>query len=396
MMAAGRASELGARVLLLEKNQRLGIKLLVTGNGRCNVTNNVSKQAFIDEIWPNGKFLHSSLHAFGPAEIMEFLEGRGLGLQTEEHNRVFPKSNRATDVLNVLKRYLDDGGVTIMYGAEVVKFHKHGQAIESVLLSDGRKIRADNFIIATGGKSFPETGSTGLGYVLAKSCGHRIVDLRPALTSIEVKDSWARELEGISLAKIEAVISEGKTKLVKRQGDLIFTSSGVSGPVIFDLSGHASLAGKKDLKITLNMMPQLSQQALDERLRELFHREGNKQLKNGLSQLLPSKMAARIMMLSKVDGEKKQNEVTREERQALVGMIRDFSLTIDRVANIDRAYVTAGGVSLAEVHPKTMQSTLVDNLYFAGEILDLTGPTGGFNLQITWTTGYAAGSSAAK
>lgn len=396
MMAAGRASELGARVLLLERNQRLGIKLLVTGNGRCNVTNNIYKQAFIDEIQPNGRFLHSSLHAFGPAEMMEFLESRGLGLQTEEHNRVFPKSNRATDVLNVLKQYLDDSGVTIEYGAEVVKFHKHGNSIESVLLADGRKIKAEKFIIATGGKSFPETGSTGLGYVLAKSCGHQITDLRPALTSIETKEPWVRELEGVSLAQIEVSIWVGKARLAKGQGDMVFTSSGVSGPVIFDLSGHASLAGKSHLRISLNLLPQFSQRSLDERLRELFHRDGNKRLKNGLSQLLPSKIVARIIQLSKIDGEKKQNEVTKEERQILVEMVSDFSLAIDRVANIDRAYVTAGGVSLSEINPKTMKSKLIDNLYFAGEILDLTGPTGGFNLQITWTTGYAAGSAAAE
>lgn len=396
MMAAGRAAELGARVLLLEKNQRLGIKLLITGNGRCNVTNNISHQEFIKEIQPNGKFLHSSLNLFGPVEMMEFLERRGLKLQTEEFNRVFPKSNRSTDVLNVLKEYLHEGKVTIMYDAEVIKFIKQGNLIEGVLLASGQKIFGSKFILTTGGKSFPETGSTGMGYALARNCGHKIVDLRPALTSINVRESWVRELEGVSLEKSEVSIMDGEKKIIKKLGDLIFTGSGVGGPVIYDLSSQVSLFAKNNLRLMINIMPQFNKYSLDESLQEFFHRAGNKQLKNGLAQLMPAKLAARVIAEAAVDGDKKLTEIMKTERASLVKSITEFKLMISGVANFDRAYVTAGGVDLREINPKRMQSIMVGNLYFAGEVLDVTGPTGGFNLQIAWSTGFAAGTCSAQ
>lgn len=396
MMAAGRASEFGARVLLLEKNQRLGIKLLITGNGRCNVTNNLTPREFIEEIGQNGKFLHSCLHVFGPKEMMGFLENRGLRLQIEESGRVFPKSNRSMDVLGTLARHLEEGKVTVRYGAEAVKFIKHGGKIESVMLADGQYLKARKFILTTGGKSLPETGSTGMGYVLAKSCGHRIIDLRPALSAINIKEAWIGELEGVSLSNAEAALREDGKLTVKKRGDLIFTATGISGPLSHDLSSHLRPGGELPIELIIDLLPQFQTNSLDEHLRKFFHEEGGRQLKNGLARLLPAKLALRVIIAAQVTGEKKQTEIAREERKRLVRALKSFELRVHSLGNFDKAYATAGGISLAETDPKTMKSKIVENLYFAGEILDLVGPTGGFNLQIAWSTGFAAGTAAAS
>lgn len=396
MMAAARAGELGARVLLLEKNQRLGIKLLITGNGRCNVTNDITAKEFISTIGTNGKFLSSGLHMFGPQTVMSFFEGRGVKLKTEDHDRVFPASNKGLDVLAGLQSYLVASKVEIMYGADVIKLNKSNTHIESVSLSNGTTIKADKFIVTTGGKSYPNTGSTGNGYIWAKKLGHEIITLRPGLAAIDIEEKWVSSLEGISLKNVEISAWKNEKRLMKKTGDLIFTKTGVSGPVIHDIS--LLISGEVDfsrVKLTLNLLPSVEQEKINLYLQDMFNRDGNKHLINGVSRILPERLADIVLKHARTSPDKKQSEVNKEERSKLAEILGGFRLHVAGVANFDKANVTAGGVSLVEVDPKTMKSKIVNNLYFAGEILDLAGPTGGFNLQICWSTGYLAGQAAA-
>lgn len=397
MMAAGRAGELGARVVLLEKNSKLGLKLLLTGNGRCNLTNlSGDDRKFTEKFGRNGKFLFSSLHQFGVSDVIEFFQKRGVKTKAEERGKVFPASDRANDVVEALKLYLKESGVKIRLGAEVKRIIKRKKSIEKIILADNEEILAESFIICTGGRSYPETGSTGDAYLWLKELGHLIIELRPALAPIIIKDEIVEELEGLSLADAQIYLYKNNRKIYKEKGEAIFTKNGMSGPIILDLSGRIGKAfpGKVDIKI--DFMPNLDFKKLDEKISQDFRREGNKFIKNYLDSMLSQKLVFGILKLAQIDPEKRVNLIGREERKILAHLLKEFSLEVEGLEGYDRAVITSGGVKLNEVNPKTMRSKIIDNLYFAGEILDLDGPTGGYNLQVCWSTGFVAGENAAR
>lgn len=396
MMAAGRAGERGARVILLEKNPSLGLKLLATGHGRCNLTNlSADAKTAIGAYGKNGKFLLSSFYKFGVKDLIEFFESRGVITKAEDNGRVFPASDKAGDILNVLKNYLLEAKVEIRYNAEVKEIFGQDKKIVKIILADGDEIVADKFIVATGGMSFPGTGSTGDGYGWLEKLGHMIVRPRPALTPVMVKESFIKELEGLSLREVEiSVLQDGK-KIASKTGEAIFTADGMSGPVIINLSEAIGrlLPGKISLRI--DFRPELDSAGLDKQIQRDFQADNNKLLKNYLSGILPARAATVIAKLIGVDAEKKINLVTKEERKKLGKILKELTLEIKGLKGFDRAMLTAGGVALKEIDPSTLRSKLFANLFLAGEILDLAGPTGGYNLQICWSTGFAAGDSAA-
>ncbi len=397
MMAAGRAGELGARAVLIEKNKNLGVKLLMTGNGRCNLTNlSGDDRKFIEKFGKNGKFLFSSLHQFGVSDVIEFFQKRGVKTKVEEKGKVFPASDRANDVVAALVLYLKESGVKIRLGAEVKQIIKKKKTIEKIILADDEEILADKFVMSTGGRSYPETGSTGEAYFWLKELGHSIVELRPALVPIIIKDEIVKELEGISLADARIYVYKNNRKIYKERGEAIFTKNGMSGPIIFDLSGRIGkeLPGKVDIKI--DFIPDLDFKKLDEKISQDFRREGNRFIKNYLDPMLSQKLVFGILKLAQIDPEKRANLIGREERKTLAHLLKEFSLEVEGLEGYDRAVITSGGVKLNEVDPKTMRSKIIDNLYFAGEVLDLDGPTGGYNLQVCWSTGRVAGESAAE
>lgn len=397
MMAAGRAGELGARVVLLEKNKDLGVKLLATGNGRCNITNKTDGlRAMAAKFGKNGKFLFSSLNKFRPEDVIGFFEGRGVKTKMEDANRVFPASDKARDVLNALTDHLKEFQVEIKTSAGVKEIVKKNSKIEKAILLSGEEIIADKFIIATGGKAYPLTGSAGDGYGWLKKSGHTITELRPALVPILIKEKIVKELEGLSLADIGISIYKDNKKIGSMRGEAIFTAEGLSGPVILDMSREIgkALPGKVGLRIDFE--PEMDFTELDQKMQKDFQEEGGKMLKNSLDRLLPKKLVPVIIRLAGIDPEKKANSVTKEERKKITHLLKEFRLEVKDLAGYDRANVTSGGIKLSEVDPRTMRSKLIDNLYFAGEILDLDGPTGGYNLQVSWSTGYAAGESAAR
>lgn len=395
MMAAGRAGELGSSVVLLEKNNKLGVKLLLTGGGRCNLTNKVeNKKDMVSQLGENGKFLFSALHRFGAEEVMEFFTNRGVPLKIEDNNRVFPESNRASDVLNALIDYLHESKVDILTGSAVKDIVKRGNNIEKIILTNGDEIRADKYIIATGGKSYPETGSSGEGYEWLRMLGHTIINPRPALAPLIMKENFIKDLQGISLPNVSVSVYKQDKKIAEKNGEIIFTADGLSGPAIINISKAIGQALPEKTILKLNFFPQHDSAEMDEKVRRIFLEANNKLLKNSLDGLLPSRLSSMIIKLSNIDSEKQINLVTREERKKLVQLLKEFTLEAKELAGFGKAMVTAGGVALNEVDPQTMKSKIIDNLYFAGEILDLDGPTGGFNLQIAWSTGYTVGMGA--
>ncbi|MDP1833953.1 MAG: NAD(P)/FAD-dependent oxidoreductase [Candidatus Moranbacteria bacterium] len=422
MMAAGRAAELGAHVALLEKNGSLGRKLLITGKGRCNLTQaEFDDKEIIKKFGRNGKFLFSALAAFGPEEVIRFFEDRTVPVKIERGGRVFPKSDRAQDVLRALERYLEtrpvgnpENKVEIIYDADVAGFDvapaASGGKIASVKLAEkgymsaekqammpARRIYADKFIICTGGKSYPATGSTGDGYQWAKNLGHKIIPPAPALVPVKTKEAWVKDVQGLSLKNVTIDLWQDNKKQDSRFGEMMFAHFGLTGPIVLDLSKKiGELMEKGEVAIAIDLKPALDHDQLDARLQRDFKENSNKDFINYLPELLPQKIIAIIINLSGIDPRKKINSVTKEERKKLVGLLKDLRLTADGTTGYNQAIVTSGGVDTKEVDPKTMRSRIVDNLFLAGEILDLDGPTGGYNLQMCWSTGYAAGTYAAR
>lgn len=401
LMAAGRAGESGAQVVLLEKNLRPGLKLLMTGNGRCNITSQIeTPRLLVEKYGPSGKFLFSALSEFGPSEVIEFLENRGVAIKVEAGGRVFPKSDKAQDVLEALFNYLKESKVKIKTGAEVQEIVKKGRKIEKIILAGGEEVLADKFIIATGGKSYPTSGSTGDGYKWLKKLGHEIVPPAPALTPIIVKDKFVKRLEGLSLKNVKASLLEitekNKKPIDSQIGDVMFMADGVSGPAILNLSRAAARALPAKLRLSLDLFPTLSLEKLDQKIRTDFESAKNKAIVGFLEKSWPRRLAETLAELAGIDPQKAVNSVTKDERRKLTELLKDFSLSVYGLAGFDRAMITSGGVKLSEIDPKTMKSKLIDNLYLAGEILDIDGPTGGFNLQVCWSTGYRAGQSAAQ
>ena len=395
MMAAVTAARRGKNVLLLEKNEKLGKKLFITGKGRCNLTNSAEVEEFFNAVVSNPKFLYSSFYSFTNDQVIGFFEELGVKTKVERGGRVFPESDHSSDVIRALEQEMKRLGVRISLGTEVKEMLTEDGRAKGVRLSSGRTIAADAVIVATGGISYPSTGSTGDGYRFARECGHKVTDLSPALVPMEVKEWYAKELMGLSLRNIGIRITDGKKKLYEEFGEMLFTHYGVTGPVILSAS---SIVGKKlkehPLTLHIDLKPALTEEQLDKRVLREFEANHNRQFKNAVDSLFPAKLKPVAIELSGIPEEKKVNEVTKEERLHFVRLIKDFSMTLTGLRGYHEAIITKGGVSVKEIDPGTMESKLVKGLYFAGEVLDLDAVTGGYNLQIAWSTGYLAGANA--
>lgn len=395
MIAAGRAGELGAKVVLLEKNSQLGTKLLLTGGGRCNLTNLRDNRQLADSFGRNGRWLLSGLSKFGSEKVVEFFNQHGLATKMEDDNRIFPQSNRAQSVLRVLMDYLAAGQVDIRLGAEVKEIITKDRQIDKLILADDQIITAKRFIICTGGQAYPATGSTGIAYEWLKKIGHQIAEPRPALVSLVLKDKFIKDLEGLSLPAVRLSCYRAQKRVCSVNGPVIFTANGLSGPAALNLSRTISREDLSGLTIQLDLFPELNLDQLDQQLQADFS-TSNKLFKTAVGQLVPPKLVETLISLTGINAQKKLNSLSRSERQALAHLLKEFNLSLFGLAGFGRAMITAGGVELSEIDPKNMGSKLIENLYLAGEILDLDGPTGGYNLQVCWTSGYLAGENAAK
>ena len=395
MMAAIAAAEHGHQVQLFEKNEKLGKKIYITGKGRCNVTNACDTEELFAAVVHNPKFLYSSFYSFTNRDIMELVEKNGCPLKTERGGRVFPVSDKSSDVIRALTVCLKNAGVQVRLYEEVDSVETGDGGVSGIRLKKtGERIPADAVIVATGGLSYPSTGSTGDGYRFAEKTGHKVTDLSPALVPFETAEPVVKELQGLSLKNIQARILKGKKVIYEEFGEMLFTHFGVSGPVLLSASSYGAAQLKKGpLTLSLDLKPALSEEQLDARILRDFEEQKNKQYKNSLSRLLPAKMIPVIVERSGIDPYKKINEITREERRRIVQAVKDFRLTLTGLRGYKEAIITQGGVSVREINPSTMESKLVKGLYFAGEVLDLDAVTGGYNLQIAWSTGYLAGSS---
>lgn len=397
MMAALRASECGADVLLLEKNNAPGIKLLMTGKERCNITNaEADPQKFTANFGKNGKFLLSSLYRFGVEETIDFFHKNNLKTVTERGGRIFPESEKAKDVQELFLRLIKKNKITLLTGCKISNISLKEKKIDKINLEKG-EVKARNYLICTGGLSYPQTGSTGDGYKWVKEMGHTIIKPEPALTPVVVKEEWVKELEGLSLKNVSISIYQNNKKKDEWFGEALFTDFGMSGPIILDMSKSiGKLLAEGDVDLFIDFKPALDFDMLDKRILRDLEEQKNRAIKNILPDLLPQKMIPVILDLAKIYPEKKGNSITKDERKKLRLLLKQFPLKIKSLLGFNKAIITSGGVALNEVNPKTMRSRIIDNLYFAGEILDLDGPTGGYNLQVCWSTGYLAGENAAK
>ncbi len=393
LMAAGRAGELGAKVILLEKNNQLGIKLLMTGGGRCNLTNQHDNRQLATSFGRNGQWLLSGLSKFGPDEVISFFNQRGLAIKLEDDGRVFPATDKSQSVLQVLTDYLSEYRVDIRLGSEVKQLTSVDHKLEKLILADGQEIKADKFIICSGGQAYPSTGSTGQAYEWLRQLGHQIIEPRPALVPIVLQDQFIKDLEGLSLSDVEISGYHHETRICSARGPVIFTDNGLSGPASLNISSLINRQPLQELFLRLDLFPDLNFEELDQQLRIEFS-SSNKAFKTGLGQLVPLRLVAVMIELLGFDGGQQLNSISRPQRQQLVYLLKEFNLKVSGLADYSRAMVTAGGVDLLEVDQRTMQSKIISNLYLAGEVLNLDGPTGGYNLQLCWTTGYLAGQNA--
>lgn len=395
MAAAIGASQCGHQAVLYEKNEKLGKKIYITGKGRCNVTNACDTEELFSHMVSNGKFLYSAIYGFTNFDIMDLVEEGGCPLKTERGGRVFPVSDKSSDVISALERKVRQLGTEIHLKEPVKELvFSEGRCVGIVLEKSGRRVLSDAVIVATGGLSYPATGSTGDGYAFAKAAGHTVTSLSPALVPFICEEQDVKELQGLSLKNIEVTILDGKKVLWKEFGEMLFTHFGVSGPVVLSASSYAAKVIKKGpLQMKIDLKPALSAEQLDARILRDFEEAKNKQFKNSLGHLYPSKLIPVIMKRSGIDPEKKVNEITVQERQGLVGVTKAFAVTLTGLRGFNEAIITQGGVQVKEVNPSTMESKKMPGLYLAGEVLDLDGVTGGFNLQIAWSTGMLAGRS---
>lgn len=395
MFAAIFAAKNGHTVHLYEKNEKLGKKIFITGKGRCNVTNACDIEDLFTAVVSNPKFLYSGFYSFTNQDVMDFFEDAGVPLKIERGNRVFPVSDHSSDIIRALERTMKQYGVSIHLNAAVTAVKTDSeQAFSHIQLKDGTKIYGDSCIIATGGISYPLTGSTGDGHEFAKKTGHKITPMLPALVPLKIKEDWITQLQGLSLRNVKITITNKKKKLYEDFGEMLFTHYGVSGPVILSASSMIGNAlTKNHLQMCIDLKPGLSEDQLDQRIIRDFEENKNKQFKNALNKLFPSKLIPVMVYLSNIDGEKKVNEISREERKYFVSLIKNLPVTITGLRSFQEAIITKGGISVKDVNPQTMESKLAQGLYFCGEILDLDAVTGGYNLQIAWSTGYLAGIS---
>lgn len=388
IIAAGTAGSLGKDVILIEKNERLGKKLFITGKGRCNITNASSMDLFFENIITNKNFLYSSLYSFTNEDIVKLLKENGLSVKVERGNRVFPESDKSSDVIKALTRFLEKNKVDYRLNSNVIDLYFDKNKF--VVKTDKDVFLFDKLILTTGGKSYPTTGSTGDGYKFAKKFGHTIVDLKPSLVPLEIDAPWVKDLQGLSLKNVRLKAYNGKKIIHEEFGDMIFTHYGISGPIVLSMSNHINKK-YKDISLGIDLKPALDNEKLDNRILRDFELYNNKQLKNALNDLLPQKTIPWIVEYSNIDPEKKVNQITKNERNNLVNVIKNFGMHFKDFRPIEEAIITSGGISVKEVDPSTMESKIIPNLYFAGEILDVDALTGGYNLQIAYSTGYIAG-----
>jgi len=382
------------QVELLEKNEKLGKKIYITGKGRCNVTNDCEADTFFANVVSNPKFLYSAYYTFDNTQMMQFLEENGCLLKIERGNRVFPVSDHSSDIIRTLQNALLKKNVKISLHTEVKNLLIEDGRVCGVELSDGKKIPADAVVVATGGVSYSSTGSTGDGYRFAEDCGHKITEVKPALVPFTVKESWPLSLQGLALKNVEITVKDGKKEIYNGFGEMLFTHFGISGPLILSASSYyCKKYFGKEVQLFVDLKPALSTEQLDKRILRDFEEKKNKQLKNSLDGLLPAKMIPVIIQLAQIPGDKYVHDITREERQLLVELLKNLPITVTGTRPFNEAIITQGGISVKDINPSTMESKLIKNLYFAGEVLDLDAMTGGFNLQIAWSTGYLAGMS---
>ncbi|MDD2371303.1 MAG: NAD(P)/FAD-dependent oxidoreductase [Firmicutes bacterium] len=389
IIAAGIIGSRGKEVVLLEKNDRLGKKLFITGKGRCNITNAAPIDELFDYINTNKNFLYSSLYTFTNENIIELLESMGLKTKVERGNRVFPQSDKSSDVIKALEKFLKKNNVRVMLGANVKNIFYNNDKFFITIGED--KYEYDKVVIATGGVSYPATGSTGDGIEFAKRMGHNIIPLKPSLVPIEIDNEWIKELQGVSLRNVQ-LKAYYRNKLIQEEfGEMIFTHFGISGPIVLSISNSINKYINKDLKLKIDFKPALSVEKLNDRILRDFELYSNKILKNALNDLLLQKLIPLVIKLSLIDPNKAVNQITKEERMNLVQVIKGFPLKFKCFRPISEAIVTSGGISTKEINPSTMESKLIPNLYFAGEVIDVDAMTGGYNLQIAYSTGYLAG-----
>ena len=396
MMAAVRAGELFSDVTLIEKNEKLGKKIYITGKGRCNVTNNADIEVILKNINRNPKFMYSALYGFDNSRVYSFFEENGCPLKVERGERVFPVSDHASDIIKTLTKALKDRHVKIMLNPAVKELIIEDGAVKGVILDDGSSMYADKVIVTTGGVSYPTTGSTGDGYKFAESAGHTVTPVRPGLVPLVTGETWVPRLQGLSLKNVELKLFSEDKCVYKEQGEMLFTHFGISGPLVLSSSAYYDTESRKNRNITvsLDLKPALDEEALDKRILRDFEKFSNKQFKNSLDELLPAKLIPVIVDLSGIDPYKAVNVVSREERKNLVHLLKNLVMTVIGTGNFNEAIITIGGINVKEINASTMESKLVKNLFFAGEVLDIDAMTGGFNLQIAWSTGYLAGECA--
>lgn len=392
IMAAGIAAQRGCNVILLEKNERLGKKLLISGKGRCNITNDTDIESLIQNTPGNGNFLYSAFYTFSNHDLINFINEHGVETKVERGGRVFPVSDSAKDVVSALMRFLNRNNVQVRTGAPVKNIVAAEGKVTGVELSDGTVLFADSVILAVGGMSYPGTGSTGDGYDMAKRLGHTITPLKPSLVPLVTKEEWVGDLQGLSLKNISVSFKNNRGKEIYNDfGEMLFTHFGVSGPVILSASRHLLSYDFKEISLSIDLKPALPEDKLDERVQRDFDKYSRKQFKNSLDELLPQKLIPVIIYLAGIDPYKPVHQITKEERKILVTLLKHLEVTITAARPIKEAIVTAGGIKINEINPSTMESKKIKGLYFAGEIIDVDAYTGGFNLTIAFSTGYLAG-----
>ena len=391
LISAFQAARNGLRVVLIEKNSAFGKKFLLTGGGRCNLTNAEFDLRKLAENYNNGEFLFHAFSVFGPKETIEFFEKLGIKTKTENNKRVFPKNQDAKQILETFKKYLTENRVEILLNSEILDFEKKAGNITKIILKSG-EISAKQYILATGGKSYSKTGSDGFGYQLAEKLGHKIEKPTPALSPIMLKEEWIKNLQGLSLADIQINVFQNNKKQFSEQGEILFTHYGLTGPAALNISGKVeSLLEKGEVKIIMDLFPLLNQELLLEGLEKDLKKYPKQTIKNILSVFVPERMAGAVLDIAKIDKNKIANNISKVERAEIVKTLKNIELTAQEVFGFEAAMVTKGGISLKEIDHKTMQSKIIKNLSFAGEILDVDGKTGGFNLQLCWSSGYIAG-----
>ena len=394
MMAAIAAAEHGHHVLLLEKNEKLGKKIYITGKGRCNVTNACEMDKLFENMVSNPKFMYSAFYDYTNMQVMELLQEAGCPLKTERGERVFPVSDHSSDIIAAFERILRKRNVNIQLHTTVQSIRTQDGHVTGVLLSDGRKQDADAVVVATGGLSYPTTGSTGDGYRMAQELGHTMKECTPALVPMKIREEWCRQLQGLSLKNVTLTMLCGRKLIYEGFGEMLFTHFGISGPLVLSASSfYGKCKDKSQVSVRIDLKPALSEEQLDKRILRDFEQNPNKQFKNVIGSLYPAKLVPVMIALSGIDGDKKIHEITKEERKNLLDVTKHLTMQVDGLRDYNEAIITQGGIRVKEVNPSTLESRLVSGLYFAGEVLDLDALTGGFNLQIAWSTGHLAGSS---